>query len=100
MMRMTVFHHQESEDLNRKTKPRKLTTNFSSSKWDDSPNEASFDDLTQEESNENVISDEEKRIGNERSKRSSAFMIALKNMKEFAQKTSIIDMSEQDKYHK
>ena len=27
-------------------------------------------------------------------------MIALKNMKEFTQKTSIIDMGEQDKYHK
>ena len=56
--------------------------------------------LIQEESSENVTSDEEKRLGNERSKRSSAFMIALKNMKDFAQKTSLIDMGEQDKYHK
>ena len=39
-----------------------------------------------------------KRLGNERSKRSSAFMIALKNKKDFAQKISIIDMGEQDKY--
>ena len=44
----------------------------------DSPNEASFDDLSQEESGENVATDEEKRLANERSKRSSAFMIALK----------------------
>ena len=27
-------------------------------------------------------------------------MVALKNMKEFAQKISVIDMGEQDKYHK
>ena len=47
-----------------------------------------------------MTSDEEKRLGNEKSKRSLAFMIALKNTKEFAQKTSIIDMGEQDKYHK
>ena len=47
-----------------------------------------------------MASDKEKRLGNERSKRSSAFMVALENMKEFAQKESIIDMGEQDKYHK
>ena len=86
MMRMTVFHRQESEDLISKSKTKKITKNVSSSKCDDSPNEASFDDLSQEESSENVTSDEEKRLGNERSKRSSAFMIALKNMKDFAQK--------------
>ena len=70
-----------------KSKTKKITKNVSSSKCDDSPNEASFDDLSQEESSENVTSDEEKRLGNERSKRSSAFMIAWKNMKDFAQKT-------------
>ena len=70
-----------------KSKNKKITKNVSSSKCDDSPNEASFDDLSQEESSENVTSDEEKRLGNERSKRSSAFMIAWKNMKDFAQKT-------------
>ena len=47
-----------------------------------------------------MTSDEEKGLGNERSTRSSAFMVALENMKEFAQITSIIDMGEQDKYHK
>ena len=83
-----------------KSKTKKITNNVSSSKWDDSFYEASFDDLSQEESSENVTSDEEKRLGNERSKRPSTFMIALKNMKEFAEKTSIIDTGEQDKYHK
>ena len=83
-----------------KSKTKKITKNVSSSKCDDSPNEASFDDLSQEESSENVTSDEEKRLGNERPKRSSTFMIAMKNMKEFAQKTSIISMGEQDKCHK
>ena len=53
---------------------------------DDSPNEASFDDLSQVESIEDVTTDEEKGLGNERSKPSSAFMVALKNMKKFAQK--------------
>ena len=100
MMRMTVFHHQESEDLISKSKTKKITKNVSSSKCDDSPNEASFDDLSQEESSENVNSDQEKRLANERPKRSSAFMIAMKNMKEFPQKTSIIGMGEQDKCHK
>ena len=69
-----------------KNKTKKITK-----KWDDSPSEPSFDDLNREESSENVTSDEEKRLGNERSKRSSAFMVALKNMKQFAQKASIID---------
>ena len=69
-----------------KNKTKKITKNVSSSKWDDSSNEASFDDLSQVESNENVTFDKEKRLGNEKSKRSSAFMVALKNMKEFAQK--------------
>ena len=69
-----------------KNKTKKITK-----KWDDSPSETSFDDLNREESSENVTSDEEKRLGNERSKRSSAFMVALKNMKQFAQKASIID---------
>ena len=82
MMRMKVFHHQESEDLNRKAKPRKLLKTFHRQS-DDSTNEALFDDLGQEESSENMTSDEEKRLGNEISKRSSIFMIALKNMKEF-----------------
>ena len=36
------------------------------------PNEASYDDLSQEKSSENVTNDEEKILGNERSKRSSA----------------------------
>ena len=62
-----------------KNKTKKITNNFSSLKCDGSTNEASFDDLSQEESSENVTSDQEKRLGNERSKRSSAFMIALKN---------------------
>lgn len=31
--------------------------------------------------------------------RSSAFMVALKNMTEFAQKTSVIDMGNYNKYH-
>ena len=66
-----------------KSKTKKITKNVSLSKCDDSTNEASFDDLGQEESSENMTSDEEKRLGNERSKRSSIFMIALKNMKEF-----------------
>ena len=83
-----------------KNKTKKITKNVSSSKWDDSPNEISFDDLSQEESSVNTTSDQEKRLGNERSKRSSAFMVALKNMKKFAQKTSIIDMGEQDKYRR
>ena len=83
-----------------KSKTKKITKTASSSKWDVSFHEASFDDLSQEESSENVTSDEEKRLGNERSKRPSTFMIALKNMKEFAEKASIIDMGEQDKYHK
>ena len=69
-----------------KNKTKKIAKNVSSSKSDDSPNEVSFDDLSQKESNEFVTSDEEKRSGNERSKRSSVFMVALKNMKEFAQK--------------
>ena len=56
--------------------------------------------ISQEESSENVTSDEEKRLGNERSKRSLAFMVALKNMKEFVQKISMIDMGEQEKYRK
>ena len=60
-----------------KSKTKKITKNVSSSKCDNSPNEASFDDLSQAESSEHVTSDEEKRLGNERSKRSSAFMIAL-----------------------
>lgn len=46
---------------------------------DDNPNEAAFNDLSQE-CNENVTIDEEKRLSNERSKRSSAFQVALKNM--------------------
>ena len=45
-----------------------------------------------------MTSDEEKRLGNGRSKLSLVFMVALKNMKDFAQKTSIIDAGEQDKY--
>ena len=69
-----------------KSKTKKITKNVSSSKCDDSPNEASFDDLSQEESSENVTSDEEKRLGNERPKRSSAFMIALKNVKDLHKK--------------
>ena len=56
--------------------------------------------ISQEESSENVTSDEEKRLGNERSKRSLAFMVALKNMKEFVQKISMIDIGEQEKYRK
>ena len=56
--------------------------------------------ISQEESSENVTSDEEKRLGNERSKRPLAFMVALKNMKEFIQKISMIDMGEQEKYRK
>ena len=83
-----------------KSKTKKITKTASSSKWDVSFHEASFDDLSQEESSENVTSGEVKRLGNERSKRSSAFMVALKNMKEFRQKTSMIDMGKQDKYHK
>ena len=47
-----------------------------------------------------MTSDEEKRLGNEICKRSSAFMVALKNTKGFGQKTPIIDMGKQDKYHK
>ena len=47
-----------------------------------------------EESSENVTADEEKRLGNRRSKQSSAFMVALKN------KILAIDKREQDKYHK
>ena len=46
---------------------------------DDNPNEAAFNGLSQE-CNENVTIDEEKRLSNERSKRSSAFQVALKNM--------------------
>ena len=64
------------------------------------PNEASYDDLSQEKSSENVTNDEEKILGNERSKRSSAFIVPSKNMKEFTQKTSVIDMGGQDKNHK
>ena len=56
--------------------------------------------ISQEESSENVTSDEEKRLGNERSKRSLAFMAALKNMKEFVQKIPMIDLGEQEKYRK
>ena len=95
-----VFSPPKKRRSQSKSKTKKIAKNVSSSKCDDSPNEASFDDLSQEESSENVTSDEEKRLGNERSKRPSTFMIALKNMKEFAEKTSIIDMGEQDKYHK
>ena len=54
--------------------------------------------ISQEESSENVTSDEENRLGNEWSKRSLAFMVALKNMKEFVQKISMIDMGEQERY--
>ena len=41
-----------------KNKTKKITKNVSSSKCDNSPNEASFDDLSQAESSENVTSDE------------------------------------------
>ena len=87
-----LIHYNDANDgfspprKRRSQSKSKTKKSVSSSKWDDSPNEASFDDLNQEESSENVTSDEEKRLGNERSKRSSAFMIALKNMKDFAQK--------------
>ena len=64
------------------------------------PNEASYDDLSQEESSQNVTNDEEKILANERSKRSSAFIVPAKNMKEFTQKTSVIDIGGQDKNHK
>ena len=94
------FSQRRKQRSQSKSKTKKITNNVSSSKWDDSFYEASFDDLSQEESSENVTSDEVKRLNNERSMRSSAFMIALKNMKEFGQKTSMIDMGEQDKYHK
>ena len=56
--------------------------------------------MSQEESSKNVTTDEEKRLGNDRSQRPSAFMVALENMKGFTQKASVIDMREQDKYPK
>ena len=65
-----------------KTTPRKLLKTFHHQNGmigDDNPNEAAFNDLSQE-CNENVTIDEEKRLSNERSKRSSAFQVALKNM--------------------
>ena len=45
-----------------KSKTKKTTKNVSSPKWDDSPNEASFNNLSQEESSEHVTSDEKKKI--------------------------------------
>ena len=42
-----------------------------------------------------MTTDEEKRLGNDRSQRSSAFMVALENMKGFTQKALVIDMREQ-----
>ena len=56
--------------------------------------------MSQEESSKNVTTDEEKRLGNDRSQRPSAFMVALENMKGFAQKALVIDMREQNKYPK
>ena len=47
-----------------------------------------------------MSTDEEKRLGNDRSQRPSAFMVALENMKGFAQKALVIDMREQNKYPK
>ena len=91
-----LIHYNDANDgfspprKRRSQSKSKTKKSVSSSKWDDSPNEASFDDLSQEESSENMTSDEQKRLGNERSKK----------MKDWAQKTSIIGMGEQDKYHK
>ena len=51
--------------------------------------------MSQEESSKNVTTDEEKRLGNDRSQRPSAFMVALENMKGFTQKALVIDMREQ-----
>ena len=56
--------------------------------------------MSQEKSSKNVTTDEEKRLGNDRSQRPSAFMVALENMKGFAQKALVIDMREQNKYPK
>lgn len=42
-----------------------------------------------------MTTDEEKRLGNDRSQRPSAFMVALENMKGFTQKALVIDMREQ-----
>ena len=85
-LRVLINLNKKKTAKQNKKKTRKITKNVSLSKWDDSPNEPSFDGLSQEKSSENVTTDEEKSLGNERSKRSSAFMVALKNMKEFTQK--------------
>lgn len=56
-----------------KNEKKKITEKVSSTKWDDNRNEASFDDLIQEDSSENMTFNREKKLDNESSTRSSVF---------------------------